>query len=73
MAHSGATTPRRLSGARRVARSKRPILVARAPWPEAVETPVRGRWPRAVGLTLAIVVSAGLWALLIWAICLLVR
>jgi hypothetical protein len=48
-------------------------LVARAPWPEAVETPVRGRWPRAVGLTLAIVVSAGLWALLIWAICLLVR
>jgi len=72
MAHPGATTPRRLEHAGPSARRKPLILVARAPWPEAADTP-RERWPRAVGLLLAVTVSGGLWALLIWGVCLLLR
>jgi hypothetical protein len=73
MTHHGATTPRRLEHARPRAKPRSFILVARAPWPEA-ETPAQERrWPRALGLLLAIVVSAALWGLLIWGVCLLLR
>jgi hypothetical protein len=71
MAQPGATTPRRL-GLGAPTRRRAPILVARAPWPETAEPPVHGRWPRALGMLLAIAVSAVLWALLIWGVCVLV-
>lgn len=70
MAHPGAATPRRLEEVRPRGRRKGLVLVARAPWPEAAEA--RGRWPRAGGLLLAVTISAALWALLIWGVCLLV-
>lgn len=74
MAHHGATTPRRLEHDRPRAGRKPLVLVARAPWPEVADPPAQGRrWSRAQGLLLAIVVSTGLWALLIWGVCLLLR
>lgn len=71
MAQSEATTPRRIAPAGTPVRRRAPILVARAPWPETAAPAVHGRWPRALGLFLAMVVSAALWALLIWGVCLL--
>lgn len=73
MAHSGATTPRRIAPAGTRLRRRTPILVARAPWPETAEPLVHGRWPRALGLFLAMAVSGALWALLIWGVCVLLR
>ena len=72
MAQPGATTSRRFARAG-TPRRRMPILVARAPWPEAAEPPVRGRWPRAAGMFLAMGVSAALWTLLIWGACVLLR
>lgn len=68
MAQPGATTPKRSAPAQAPIRVKAPVLVARAPWPEAADLPKHERWPRAVGMLLAIAVSAGLWALLIWGV-----
>ncbi|HKR88117.1 MAG TPA: hypothetical protein VJS38_08060 [Phenylobacterium sp.] len=73
MAHSGTTTSRRIAPDGTRARRRAPILVARAPWPETAEPAVQGRWPRGLGLFLAMAVSAALWALLIWGLCVLLR
>jgi len=73
MAQPGATTSRRIGRTGAGTQSKRPILIARAPWPETAEPAVRSRWPKALGMLLALAVSALLWALLIWAACLLMR
>lgn len=69
MPHAGAAMPRRL-GRGEARRRRRPLtLIALAP--PAADAPVVDRWPRVVGLALAIGLSASLWALLIFGVCLL--